>query len=216
MNRRLAIFDFCDTLTDFQTADRFVDFVLKGHRTPLVLLRDGLRAVFHRLRLLTGEKNKRAKLALLNGLPASLVQARARTYLDSVLLPRLRPEILEALFRHKRNGDYLVLASGGYDTYLNFFAERYGIDRVVCTEIRFSRGVCDGAINGADCMGAEKWRRIQSAIAPHSFDLVDAFAYSDSRSDMPMLAGVGHPVIVSRTPFVPWNPGNKFSVLVVK
>ena len=216
VSRRLAVFDVCDTLIDFQTADRFVDFVLEGRWTFGLRLRNAFRELLHRARLLTGERHKRVKLALLTGVPEPVVRERGRAYVEEVLLPRLRPEIRDALLAHKAQGDFTVLASGGYDVYLAPLGERLGADRAIGTAIRFQNGACAGTFDGPNCMSEEKRRLIERAIPLSDFDLPQSTAYSDSPSDLPLLNAVGKGVIVARQESVSWNPGNRHRVLVVR
>jgi HAD superfamily hydrolase (TIGR01490 family) len=212
--RQLAIFDFCNTLVPFQSADRFVDFVLEGEKTLSLQLRDSVRAVLSRFGFLPGEKNKRAKLQLLKGMAQADVESRAEDYVEKVLLPHVRRPVLDVMMEHKEKGDHVILVSGGYESYLTLFAKRYGVE-AVGTRITFSNGICQGAIDGLNCMGENKVTLLKNYLRGEEHDLSASSVYTDEEADRPLLDFVGHGVIVSTTPSVSWNKANRYKVLAV-
>ena len=58
-------------------------------------------------------------------------------------------------------------------------------------------GVYTGELDGPFCYGAGKVEAIEEIARWEGLDLGQCYAYSDSASDLPMLAAVGHPVAVN-------------------
>lgn len=215
MKDRLAIFDFCHTLTDFYTADTFIDFALEGRRNGWIMAKDFLRSLLAHARLTSGDVLKRKKIALLKGFSEDYVRSRAAAYSDTIVIPRIRPILYNLIQEHRSKGDFIVILSGGYDVYLNLLKQYLGADLVVATKIKFRNALCEGTIDGLDCTGSNKIVLLKQALNLERFDLSQSFSYSDSESDLPLLNLVGNGTIVSRQANVSWNAAHQFNVLVV-
>jgi phosphoserine phosphatase len=71
------------------------------------------------------------------------------------------------------------------------------VDEVIATRARIDD---DGAYSGElefYAYGPHKAEAIEEYAAANDVDLTDSYAYSDSITDVPMLAAVGHPVAVN-------------------
>ena len=74
--------------------------------------------------------------------------------------------------------------------------EMLGADRVVATRMVTRDGRYTGEIDFY-AYGENKAAAMRQVAADGGFDLADCFAYSDSITDLPMLAAVGHPTAVN-------------------
>ena len=78
----------------------------------------------------------------------------------------IRPAALQRLEWHRSQGHALVLVSSGLDLYLEPLAVYLGVPDVLCTRLATRDGaVFSGAVDGEDCTGAAKVRRLPSALA---------------------------------------------------
>ena len=86
-----------------------------------------------------------------------------------------------------------MLVSASTENYMRFAAEALGFDALLATPIE-----PDGAIK-RNCKGEAKVSRIKDWIDDNLLivDYVSSYAYGDSKSDLPMLRIVGHPVQVN-------------------
>jgi phosphoserine phosphatase len=84
----------------------------------------------------------------------------------------------------------VVLVSASPDLYVNAFARRLGITRVLSTNVAWCGEQCLGTLDGGNCYGETKLERIKNLVGP-----VD-YAYSDHDSDLPMLLYAAHPIAV--------------------
>ena len=81
------------------------------------------------------------------------------------------------------------------------FADRLGLDDVVATRYGVSPdGTYDGTLDGPFVWSAGKLAAITEWADRNGVDLAESYAYSDSVYDTPMLAAVGHPVVVNPDP----------------
>lgn len=202
---RIALFDFCETLVSFQTADAFVRFV--GEATGS--LRVGRVLRFHHFLERKGilwrlfkffpkaAPGKRIVAWGLKGFSAKELDDLARRYYAERLRPALIPEIIGRLQELQQEGWRIVLVSGGYESYLRYFAHDFGIapEDILATRLCFRKGVCTGAFSGKDCMNEEKITYLERRFRKESCESV---AFSDSESDLPLLRWADQGVIVRR------------------
>jgi HAD superfamily hydrolase (TIGR01490 family) len=102
-----------------------------------------------------------------------------------------------ALLEHRAAGAALVLVSGSFPAVLDPLARAIGARHVLCTRPEERAGRLTGAIVGEPMIGAGKGTAVRDLLAAYPMvDPADCFAYGDHISDLPMLAEVGHPVLV--------------------
>ena len=129
--KRLAIFDFCGTLIQFQTANRYVSYCverLKGNKSVqfrhnCLRLMDALRAfkIYYHL-CPSNNWRKRVVLWQLKGVTISQCDSLACEYFKDELLPNVVSPLVEKLKQHLIEGDRVCILSGGYDIYIKYFA----------------------------------------------------------------------------------------------
>ena len=116
------------------------------------------------------------------------------------LAASLQPFARPIFDEHRAAGRPLVLATTTPFDLVKPLADALGFDDVVATRYGEVDGVYDGTLDGEFVWGPGKLRAIQAWAAERGVDLGDSFAYSDSYYDAPMLAAVGHPVVVNPDP----------------
>ena len=122
----------------------------------------------------------------------ALGQAFARDYLPGVLLE----EGMQRLQWHRARGDRVVVVSGGWDVYLQPWCESQGLE-LLCSRLEQRADHLSGRFEGAQCVGAEKARRVRERYALAEFESV--FAYGDTPEDLELLA-------LADTRFYRWQP----------
>lgn len=207
---KLAVFDFCETIADFQTASAFVDFVRHNTNSFGVRLRNGIYVlmvkgqVVRLLTVLTAHKyfiGKKLKLWQLKGLSQDFLEAQALRFYEERVKPHLIGATISRLKELQGEGYTVGLSSGGYGLYLRHFVKEYGIGFCQCSEIGFRKGKCTGKMAGADCMREEKVRRLSKEFGE---DCDGSLAFSDSISDLPLLQWASTGVVVSRGEHQRW------------
>lgn len=190
---KIALFDFCETLANFQTADPYVDFVRAKVGTSRMKRWEIVKFLFNQSRLLqfllikfsrNPSVGKSIKLYQLKGLREELLEELGFQYYREVIKPNLISETCEELLRLKREGFKIYIVSGGYNLYLKWFVEDFGIDDFLSTKIAFKDGVCCGRFEGKDCMREQKVKVLDIYFRQKPYYSV---SYSDSESDLPFL-----------------------------
>jgi HAD superfamily hydrolase (TIGR01490 family) len=102
-----------------------------------------------------------------------------------------------ALELHRDAGDTVILVSGSFPAVLAPIAAEVGATRLLCSVPGMSDGVLTGQLVGDPCIGAAKRAAVRDTLRRcPDVDPARCYAYGDHLSDLPMLAEVGHPVIV--------------------
>lgn len=112
------------------------------------------------------------------------------------ILPNLRPEMREALARHRAEGHRVALLSGTFQPLLEVVADRVQADGAVGTPLAQRDGRYLGRIVPPLGVGMGKAARLRDYAAKHRIDLAASFVYTDAFTDAPVLEMVRHPVAV--------------------
>jgi HAD superfamily hydrolase (TIGR01490 family) len=116
---------------------------------------------------------------------------------EEVLRPAILPGTLALLEQARRAGCRIVLCTGALDFTVRRLADHLGADDLIANRMRFVKGVATGRVEPPIIEGAHKALALRDYCVREGLHLENAFAYSDSISDYPMLAVVGHPTAVN-------------------
>jgi HAD superfamily hydrolase (TIGR01490 family) len=126
---------------------------------------------------------------------------RLETLAEELFEDVLQPAIFEGTPRliaeARRAGCRVVLVTGALDFTMRRLAEHLGADDLIANRMRFVNGVATGRVVPPIIEGAHKALVVRDYCVRHGLALERSFAYSDSFSDYPMLAVVGHPAAVN-------------------
>ncbi len=219
---KLVFFDFCETLVSFQTADRYVDFCRERLRRPRMRLLQAVTRILTRMYFframgrLRPDNSMRKRLILwqLRGIEYAELDRLARMYYEQSLKPAVIPMMQERMLQHLNAGDAVWIVSGGYDIYIKYFVEAFGLAGCVSTKIAFSEcGICRGVFEGLDCMSANKVVLLQSLMG-RTLSEHKSIAYSDSCSDLPLLLMATEGYAVSKHRSQKWSADNNLKELI--
>lgn len=217
-NDKVALFDFCETIANFQTADAYVKYV-QSHSNVSNKHIIYLHSLFNKLRVFSiarrikpkGSLEKRFFLKQLKGRSNEELERLAKDYYLNEVKPNLIEPVVAELKYLQNEGYNCYVISAGYDIYLKYFCEEFGITDLLSTKIEFVDGICTGKFDGMDCMFEYKIKYINSAIKG---DTKQWFAFSDSVTDLPMLELVGNPIVISRNHSQKWAEKNNFKQII--
>ena len=193
--RIVAAFDFDGTVTRRDTLVPFLVLAFGRARVAAAfaaLAFTGLGYLLRRVEI--DEFKRRVVRRLVAGVAAPRLRALGPVHARA-LEPLLRPAALQRIEWHRAQGHLLVLVSSTLDLYLVHVAANLGFDHLLCTRLASRCGEdgeerFDGRLDGADCTGAEKLRRLAALVG----DLrdVELHAYGDSAGDRDLLAAADH------------------------
>jgi HAD superfamily hydrolase (TIGR01490 family) len=143
------------------------------------------------------DRAREASLGAIRGRAVEEVVELGRSVAREEIIPRVYPQAVELLSRHKRAGREVYICSGSPQDFLALLAEELGIDGVIGTRAKVIDGTYTGELDGEMCHGEEKARRVKEIAAERDIDLAKSFVYSDSLNDLPMFELVGNPAAIN-------------------
>ncbi|MEL7480749.1 MAG: HAD-IB family hydrolase [Pseudomonadota bacterium] len=197
-----AIFDLDKTITQRGTWSRFVRFAVNDDaRFWRGLPAVGATALAYKLKLTTrGAVKEKAIDVFLAGQHKDALGEQADAFVAREIETGLRPGALTVIDAHKRSGDRLIIASAAVDLIVSRMANALGFDEIICTRLSWDgAGRLASKLNGENCYGAEKLRRVSELAGDHGFDTPTMF-YSDHVTDLPCLLWADRGVAVNPHP----------------
>ena len=223
MKNKIALFDFCDTLVDFQTGDAFIDFIRENTKKKKALFFENFRMFLIKTRFFSilskffpsNNWHKKLKLFQLKGSTKSEIEYLSLLYYSQRIKPRLITRIVQELELYKEKGYAIYIVSGGFTDYIIHFCKEFEINEPIATNIKYQNGICLGVIDGIDCMHAAKIDKIKKIIDLSNIDFEQSVAYSDSITDLPLLTIVKNGVVVSKKHSQNWAASNNLKEVII-
>lgn len=126
----------------------------------------------------------------LGGMTMDVLQQQGELFAAKVLPNLLRPEALQRLSWHKQRGHRCVVISASLDIYVRPWAINADFDDVIATHLQTRENAISGKLDGANCFGIEKVRRLEALLGGReSYTL---YAYGDSSGDRELLSSADY------------------------
>jgi HAD superfamily hydrolase (TIGR01490 family) len=98
--------------------------------------------------------------------------------------------------KHREKGDTLLVITATNRFVTAPIVAQYGIDNLLATEPEIKHGRYTGEVVGEACFQSGKITHLNRWLKCNQQDLTNAYFYSDSHNDLPLLELVDHPVVV--------------------
>ena len=184
-------FDFDGTLT---TADTMIELIRFVRGTTGLLTGLACLSPFLILMKLGLYPNRRAKDRLLAWFFGGMSEADFNRLCNDFAQARqdlIRPQAIDMIRTLNAKGQQTVIVSASAENWVSKMAElAFGAETTVTgTRLEVSNGKITGHIDGANCYGAEKARRIQEYLDSLNISREQCLitAYGDSRGDKEMI-----------------------------
>ncbi len=188
--KTIAFFDFDGTITTKDTLLEFIKFT-QGNRAFITgfLLNSPYLAAY-KLKLIS---NQLAKEKIIDYYFKNTPLARFQKWGDAFsteILPRLlRPKAMVEIQKLQQSGATLVIVSASFGNWIQHWAAANSL-HLIATGPEVRDGKLTGRIEGKNCHGYEKVRRIHEAFRLDDYESIHA--YGDTAGDKPMLALATH------------------------
>jgi len=182
---RLAIFDFDGTIT---TKDSFLDFIIfthgKLHTLVGAIVLSPALTLFS-LKLLSNSRTKEFVVThFYRGWEGRKLKIVAAAYAKDALPRIVKKSALERLTWHKQQGHRVIVVSASPEFYLEDWCASQKVE-LLATKIEYdAQNRVTGKLEGKNCHGDEKVRRIREALNLADFEYI--YAYGDSSGDKPL------------------------------
>ena len=132
--------------------------------------------------------------------PQELMLEERSKFLVERIRPLISPKSRALLQKHRDQGDTLLIitATNGFITYP--IAEELGVEHIIAPHPEMIDGRYTGGISGIPSFQEGKVTRLIAWLAEHGISMKDAWFYSDSHNDLPLLRLVSNPVAVDPDP----------------
>lgn len=185
--KTIAFFDFDGTIT---TADTMFVFFKYAKGTWTYYFYFWLLSpvfVLFKIGLLPGQTAKEISLRVLfGGIRKEELQRVGQAFCNEKIDALVRPKAWEKLQWHREQGHEVYIVSASAEEWLRPWTEAKNIP-LICTSLLYMPdGRFTGRINGKNCNGPEKVRRIKEKIDLAEYQTV--YAYGDTSGDKDMLA----------------------------
>jgi HAD superfamily hydrolase (TIGR01490 family) len=202
--RAAAFFDLDKTLMAGSSGMQFARIAAKqGIVGKRQLASWGFEHFRYRLRGTTDARTAEVlKVAreLITGVSARTID-RMGPEVMAAILPRIFPQMLEAVYAHQDAGRPTFIVSAAGNGVVEQLAHVLGMDGGIGTRYELdAEGNFTGRLDGPFVYGEGKVTAMREFAASHRIKLDGSYAYSDSLSDLPMLRAVGNPVAVNPDP----------------
>lgn len=190
MSVTVAAFDVDGTVTDRDCVIPFMRRVTPGRRIAARLAVRPDRIIPALSQRDRDQLKALAAAAAFRGLRVDDLTDAGSEFARLVHARWLRRDIVDLLDDHRTAGDRVVLVSASFEVYLRPLGELLGVDGVLATRLQMDDGVATGALDGENCRGAEKVRRLHRWLdaTVGGRDCAHLVAYGDSMGDREMLA----------------------------
>lgn len=137
----------------------------------------------------------RARVALLTGLPASVLHdVRAQ-----VTLTNGARELCATL---KQRGDVIALVSGGFDVVVQHIAAELNVDHYLANRLEIADGHLTGRVSGAIVDRDRKAAAVREFAALHQIPMSRTVAVGDGANDLDMMAAAALGIAFNAKPVV--------------
>ncbi len=198
--RSAAFFDLDKTIIARSSALAFSRPFYAG---GLITRRAVLRSAYAQFVYLVGgadhdqmERMRRYLSDLCAGWDVQQVRDIVEETIERIVQPAVYTEATALIAEHREAGRDVVIVSASGAEVVEPIGRMLGADRVVATRMVVREGRYTGEVERY-VYGQEKAVALAEVAAEAGYDLADCWAYSDSATDLPMLAAVGHPVAVN-------------------
>ena len=185
MNKSLALFDFDGTITTKDSLAEFIKFAVGKKLYYLGLLRLSPVLFMFVTKLLPNDVAKQKMMAyFFKGWCFDKFQTIADNYAQTEINNIIRPQALQKINWHKKQGHRVIIVSASMENWLQKWCESLEIE-LIATKLKVINNKITGKFLGKNCHGEEKVNRIKILLNLSTFNVI--YAYGDSSGDKAML-----------------------------
>lgn len=186
MIKGIAFFDFDGTITTKDTLLEFIKFSKGTVQFYTGFLLNSPYLVAYKLKIISNQAAKEKILRyFFKNVTAEKFQEDCNRFAEEVVPGLIRPKALEEFGYLKERGFSIVIVSASPENWISKWAASIEA-RLIATKLETRLGKLTGRINGKNCYGNEKVRRIKELYTLADFSFIAA--YGDSSGDKPMLS----------------------------
>ncbi len=117
-------------------------------------------------------------------------------FMRTLIAPLRLPKADALIAEHRARGDFLLIITATNAFITRPIAHSLGVDAILATEPEIRDGRYTGGVTGTPCFREGKVTCLREWLQQNPYDPAQAYFYSDSHNDLPLLNMVGNPIAV--------------------
>ena len=142
----------------------------------------------------------RSLIRSLAGIDEAFLRELGESGFERSMQASLYREARQIVRRHQELGHSVVILTAATEYQAAPVARALKADALYCTRLKVADGRMTGEVRGGLCHGEGKVIAARRYLRKRGARAADAWFYSDSRDDLPLLKKVGHPVATNPSP----------------
>ncbi len=194
----IAFFDVDGTLLDGSSGNMIVKYMVKEHLLGWDAVWKAIKyTTLYKLNILPYEEVYRWSFEGSANQPIEQLTALLDRVYESYLLPNFYAEGRDCIRAHSEAGDFTVIATAVGEYMAEKVRAQFGADDKICAMAPIREGRVTTDFEMPLPYGEGKLELARRMAEERGVPLSECYFYSDSASDLPLLAAVGHPVVVN-------------------
>ncbi len=198
MKKYVAFFDVDLTLLN-ATSGKIL--VLQAYKNGILstgnLLAGWFLSWLYKFRIVKSETMINTMAGWLSGVSEKKITDLISKIFSAEIKNQIRKAGIKEVVWHHNNQGQTVILSAAFSQVCAPIKEYLRMDDMISTDLEVIDGYFSGIARGKYCYKEEKLSQAIRYCEKYGFSLADAYFYSDSAEDLPLLEKVGHPVCVS-------------------
>jgi HAD superfamily hydrolase (TIGR01490 family) len=197
---KLAIFDVDYTITRKETLIELYKYVIsKDLKNIRFLPRAIYGGIMYKIGIYDEKKVKESFLKFIDKIDEKDLSVLVKNYYKDVLEKILYQDAISMMRKLKGQGYKIYLISASPEFYLNELYAIKEVDVIIGTRFSIESGKFIRQMDGANCKGEEKVKRLKEFLKKGNIDVdyKNSYMFSDSLSDKPLLDLVGNPYLIN-------------------
>jgi HAD superfamily hydrolase (TIGR01490 family) len=185
-SRTLALFDFDGTITRKDTLFEFVRFIHGSGSFLAGMITIAPALAMRVFGISSAQEAKETFLRkFIGNMPIEDFNTHCAQFATGIIPQIVRAGADEKLRHHQAAGDRVIVISASAEAWIQPWATMRSLE-LIGTRLEVRNGVITGNLNGKNCKGPEKVKRLRELLSPESYDRI--VAYGDSSGDREMFA----------------------------
>ncbi len=197
---KLAIFDIDYTITRKESLMEFFKYIVsKDIKNIKFLPRALYSGLMYGIKVYDERKVKECFLKFIENIDEVELANLTKSFYDERLSKILYKDAVEMIKKLKKEGYMVILISASPEFYIKEFYAIKEVDLIIGTKFAFEGGKFIRKMDGNNCKGEEKVRRLNEVLKEKNIkvDFKNSYMFSDSLSDKPLLDLVGNPYLIN-------------------
>ncbi|WP_133015569.1 HAD-IB family hydrolase [Clostridium cuniculi] len=197
---KLAIFDIDYTITRKETLMEFFKYLVsKDIKNIKFLPRALYSGLMYGVKVYDEKRVKECFLKFIENIDEAELAKLTKSFYDEKISKILYKDAVDMIKKLKKEGYMVVLISASPEFYVKEFYAIKEVDLIIGTKFTFEGGKFIRKMDGNNCKGEEKVRRLKKVLEEKNIkvDFKNSYMFSDSLSDKPLLDLVGNPYLIN-------------------